>query len=69
MSGSGVSIATDRAHHTYQSVWDEYAAGRMSTSVMRQLLDNDEVFRRWCIKRAEADRHLRDIAAQEDDSA
>lgn len=46
---------------TYAQVWDQYAAGKVSTFVMRRLLSEDEVFRQWCIKRAEAERKARDI--------
>lgn len=50
---------TDRPM-TYQQVWDQYAAGKVSTSVMRKLLEDDEVFRQWCVRRAAAERKERD---------
>lgn len=48
---------------TYAQVWDQYASGKVSTSVMRQLLRDDEVFRQWCVRRAEAERKQRDRVA------
>lgn len=50
---------------TYSEVWDQYASGKLSTVTLRQLLMRDEVFRRWCEKRAEAERKARDIKAQQ----
>ncbi len=52
---------TDRPA-TYQEIWDQYAAGEMSTVVLRILLRKDEVFRRWCERKAEAERRSRDKA-------
>ena len=49
---------TDRPA-TYQKIWDQYAAGEMSTVVLRILLKRDEVFRRWCERKAEAERKAR----------
>lgn len=51
---------------TYAQVWDQYAAGKLSTVTLRQLLMQDEVFRRWCEKRAEAERKARDIKARQE---
>lgn len=50
---------------TYQDIWDQYAAGKVSTSVMRRLLEDDEVFRQWCIRKAEAERKERDRLHQQ----
>lgn len=41
---------------TYQDIWDKYAAGELSTVVLRVLLRDDEVFRRWCERKADAER-------------
>lgn len=49
---------TDR-HYTYQQVWDKYAAGELSTVALRILLRDDEVFRKWCERKARAERKLR----------
>lgn len=38
---------------TYDDLWDQYAEGKLSTSVMRRLLEDDEVFRQWCIRKAD----------------
>lgn len=67
-ASAGLTLAASQPA-TYESAWSEYEAGRMSTSVMRSLLDHDEVFRRWCLKRAEAERLKRDAAAHEDDGS
>lgn len=45
---------------TYQEIWDQYATGGMSTVVLRILLRKDEVFRKWCERKAQAERHRRD---------
>lgn len=50
---------TDRPA-TYQEIWDQYAAGEMSTVVLRILLKRDEVFRRWCERKAVEERRRRD---------
>lgn len=50
---------TDRPA-TYQEIWDQYAAGEMSTVVLRILLRKDEVFRRWCERKAQEERKARD---------
>lgn len=43
---------SDQPPTTYQDIWDQYAEGRLSTSVMRRLLEDDEVFRQWCVRKA-----------------
>jgi len=48
---------------TYQEIWDRYAAGEISTTVLRSLLRTDEVFRAWCERKAKAERKLRGGAA------
>jgi hypothetical protein len=45
---------------TYQQIWDGYAAGEISTTVLRSLLRTDEVFRAWCERKARAERKRRD---------
>lgn len=44
---------------TYQQIWDGYAAGEISTTVLRSLLRTDEVFRKWCERKAKTERKLR----------
>ena len=61
--------ASDRKPPTYVDLWDDYAAGRLSTCTMRHLLETDEVFRAWCVRRAAAERLERDRRASEDDGA
>ena len=48
---------------TYNEIWAQYAEGKVSTCVMRRLLRDDEVFRQWCIRRAEQERRARDKQA------
>ena len=47
---------------TYQQIWDGYAQGEISTTVLRSLLRTDEVFRKWCERKAKAERKARDNA-------
>jgi hypothetical protein len=49
---------------TYQELWDKYAQGELSTTVLRSLLRTDEVFRAWCERKAKAERKLRDAQSQ-----
>lgn len=37
---------------TYADLWDSFASGQMSTTVMVSLLRSDEVFAAYCIRRA-----------------
>lgn len=46
---------------TYEQVWDQLSEGRLSVTVLCHLMRNDEVFRKWCERRAEAERKARDI--------
>lgn len=52
---------------TYQEIWDRYAAGEISTTVLRSLLRTDEVFRKWCERKAQAERKARDNATRTSD--
>ena len=36
---------------SYDAVWDELLAGRLSVSVLAHLMRTDEVFRAWCIRK------------------
>jgi hypothetical protein len=47
---------------TYQQIWDGYAQGEISTTVLRSLLRTDEVFRKWCERKAKAERKRQDAA-------
>ncbi len=54
-------------HYTYQEVWDKYAAGELSTVVLRILLKNDEVFRKWCERKAQAEKRRIELEQQVSD--
>ena len=54
---------------TYQDVWDQYAAGKLSTTVLRKLLDEDEVFRAWCMRRVRTERERRQREFENEDMA
>lgn len=69
MSVSAGSTVATSPPRTYEDLWQDYAAGDLSTVTLRWLLDHDEVFKAWCVKRAAAERNKRDQAAQEDDGA
>ena len=47
---------------TYQELWDQYHAGRMSTCVLRELLRTDQVFTAFCKAKLRALRKIRDAA-------
>jgi len=51
---------------TYQELWDRYAAGEISTTVLRSLLRTDEVFRAWCERKARIARKAKDGKAASD---
>jgi len=36
---------------SYEQIWDELRAGRLSTTVLAHLMRVDEVFREWCIRK------------------
>lgn len=50
---------SDRPPTTYQDIWDDYANGRLSTSVLRALLETDEVFAAWCKRKVDELRRAR----------
>jgi hypothetical protein len=39
--------------HTYDQVWNMFLSGALDRKAMLHLLEDDEVFRAWCIKRAQ----------------
>lgn len=41
---------------SYDEVWDELRAGRLSVSVLAHLMRVDEVFRAWCIRKHDAEK-------------
>lgn len=51
---------------TYQELWDKYAQGELSTTVLRSLLKTDEVFRAWCERKAKTERNAKDGKAASD---
>lgn len=64
-----MSKALESKPPTYGDLWDDYAAGKLSTCTMRHLLETDEVFKAWCVRKAAAERQERDRRASEDDGA
>lgn len=66
---SSETLAGEQHRWTYEDAWNDYAAGRMSTVALVELLDHDEVFKAWCVKRAETERLKRDETAAQDDGA
>lgn len=55
---------TDRPA-SYQDIWDELAAGRLSTTVLAHLMRTDDVFRKWCERKVESERKLRESQEQQ----
>ena len=53
------AAVSDRPPTTYQDIWDDYANGRLSTSVLRALLETDEVFAAWCKRKVDELRRAR----------
>ncbi len=47
---------------SYQDIWDELAAGRLSTTVLAHLMRTDEVFRAWCIRKHDAVQRAQRVA-------